>query len=337
MRNVGCFTSVYFNNIGNAFIDFGAIATIEAALPDGTQLVKVSQFPNFASAMARGILLKESPLFSYIWRIGKKIVGSKFHDKSYALLNNKQVFNIAELAKLEVLVVPGCVLTVPFFSLYFDLLKRISDRGTKIVFLGCSGNYYSENEVKEVTKFLNLLKPAALLFRDPRAYELYKDLAPVNYNGIDNAFFVNRLKLPKVETHLDPFVVLNFDDPRNFHLNKQLAEKYKNVIYTDHKPFPLKYVKKQIDKGIMVSDTPLDYLFLYSNAQEVHSDRVHACIPTLSYGNKCKIYSDSPRIKLFENVGVANTITKELTVVNDLEQKQNSQIKVLSDVLHSIL
>lgn len=29
MKNIGLFTSVYFNNIGNAFIDFGAQATIE--------------------------------------------------------------------------------------------------------------------------------------------------------------------------------------------------------------------------------------------------------------------------------------------------------------------
>lgn len=43
MKNIGLFTSVYFNNIGNAFIDFGAQATIEGALPDGYQLVKVSQ------------------------------------------------------------------------------------------------------------------------------------------------------------------------------------------------------------------------------------------------------------------------------------------------------
>lgn len=49
MKNIGLFTSVYFNNIGNAFIDFGAQATIEGALPDGYQLVKVSQFQSFVS------------------------------------------------------------------------------------------------------------------------------------------------------------------------------------------------------------------------------------------------------------------------------------------------
>ncbi len=336
MKNIGVFTSVYFNNIGNAFIDFGAIATVEAALPQDAQLVKLSQFPNFASSMARGMVLKESPLFRAAWSFGKKIFGSNLHDKSYKLLTDRNVFNLVEMAKLDALVVPGCVLTVPFFSLYFNVLKRISDKGTKIIFLGSSGNYYSENEVAMVTKFITDLKPAALLFRDPKAHELYKHLAPISYNGIDNAFFVNRLKLPKVETHMDPFVVLNFDDPRNFHLNAKLAKEYKNVIYTNHKPFPLKYVKNLIDKGVMVSDTPLDYLFLYSNASEVHSDRVHACIPTLSYGNKCKIYSDSPRIKLFENAGVSDTISKELTKIVGLETKQESQIQKLASVLSSL-
>jgi hypothetical protein len=337
MKNVGVFTSVYFNNIGNAFIDFGAIATIEAALPEGAQLVKLSQFPNFASAMAKGMMLKESSLFKYIWSMGKKVMGSNFHDRSYNLIENKKVFNVAELAKLDVMIVPGCVLTVPFFSLYFKLLKRMTEKGTKIIFLGASGNYYSPNEIERVTYFLNELKPAALLFRDPKAHELYKDLAPVSYNGIDNAFFVNRLNLPKVETHMDPFVVLNFDDPRNFHLNTKLAKEFKNVVLTNHKPFPLKYVKKHIDNGIMISDSPLDYLFLYSNASEVHSDRVHACIPTLSYGNKCKIYSDSPRIKLFENAGIADTISNELTSIVGLDRKQDLQIQKLNFVLKNIM
>ncbi len=335
MKHVGVFTSVFFNNIGNAFIDFGAIATIEAAMPEGAQLIKLSQFPNFASAMAKGMVLKESKLLRSVWHYGKKVF-KNLHDKSYNLIDNKQVFNVAERAKLDVMIVPGCVLTVPFFSLYFGLLKRMTDRGTKIVFLGASGNYYSDNEVKEVTKYLQQLQPAALMFRDPKAHELYKHLAPVTYNGIDNAFFVNRLNLPKVETHMDPFVVLNFDDPRNFHLNKELAQQYKNVVYTNHKPFPLKYVKRVIDSGVMVSDTPLDYLFLYSNAAEVHSDRVHACIPTLSYGNKCRIYSDSPRIQLFENAGVSGTISKELTAITGLQEKQDAQIRELAQVLQKI-
>lgn len=60
MKNIGLFTSVYFNNIGNAFIDFGAQATIEGALPDGYQLVKVSQFQTFVNAMKAGMGLRES-------------------------------------------------------------------------------------------------------------------------------------------------------------------------------------------------------------------------------------------------------------------------------------
>ncbi|MGJ1537741.1 polysaccharide pyruvyl transferase family protein [Sphingobacterium multivorum] len=334
MKNIGVFTSVYFNNIGNAFIDFGAIATIEAALPTGAQLIRLSQYPNFASAMAKGMMLKENKLFHALWVKGKKVF-SNLHDRSYKLIDSKAVFNVAEIARLDFLVVPGCVLTVPFFSLYFDLLMRIKSKGTKIVFLGASGNYYSENEINSVVEFLKRLEPAALMFRDPKAFELYKHLSHTSYNGIDNAFFVNRLKLPKVDTHMDPFVVLNFDDPRNFHLNEEFSKKFKNIIKTNHKPFDLKYAKSYIDKGFMVSDTPLDYLFLYSNASEVHSDRVHACIPTLSYGNKCKIYSDSPRVQLFTNVGLSSVISEQVTDLNPilLKEKQDSQIEILNSII----
>ena len=39
---IGLFTSVYFNNIGNGFIDLGAEATLKAAMPEGAEIIKFS-------------------------------------------------------------------------------------------------------------------------------------------------------------------------------------------------------------------------------------------------------------------------------------------------------
>ena len=82
----------------------------------------------------------------------------------------------------------------------------------------------------------------------------------------------------------------------------------------------------------MCSDQPLDYLYLYRNAEAVYSDRVHACIPTLSFGNQCQLFSDSPRIALFENVGL-HDIKKELTMIQNLKQLQEKQIDYLRRIL----
>jgi hypothetical protein len=63
----------------------------------------------------------------------------------------------------------------------------------------------------------------------------------------------------------------------------------------------------------MISDLPSDYLMLYSQAREVHSDRVHACIATLAYGGKARYYHrGEPRMRMFERLG-AGTVGTELT------------------------
>ena len=55
---------------------------------------------------------------------------------------------------------------------------------------------------------------------------------------------------------------------------------------------------------MMISDIPDDYLHLFANASATYSDRVHACIPTLSFGNSARLYTTSPRATLFERAGV---------------------------------
>ena len=86
----------------------------------------------------------------------------------------------------------------------------------------------------------------------------------------------------------------------------------------------------------MCSDYPLDYLFIYRNAVETHSDRVHACIPTLSFGNKAQLYSDSPRVALFENVGISLNEIKHRPVTLDkgrLKELQDRQVIFLRNIL----
>ena len=74
---------------------------------------------------------------------------------------------------------------------------------------------------------------------------------------------------------------------------------------------------------------------MYRNVTETHSDRVHACIPTLSFGNKAQLYSDSPRIALFENVGIdvnemkAQPISLDKDYLKDLQDKQIAFLKNL--------
>jgi hypothetical protein len=339
-KTIGLFTGVYFNNIGNAFIDIGAEATLIAALTGHEidfNIVKISQCPFFASSMGPGFKLKENRLIHWLWVKIMAKYAYRLQDRAYAAITSKRVFNLVDFTQLDYLVIPGCVLTIPFIKIFGDVVKRAATRGIKIIFLGASGNFYTDYEVTAVTKYLKELCPYAIMTRDSEAYKYYNNLSKNTFNGIDNVFFVNRMSpaIPKVRTIQEPYVVLNFDDPKHDKIKDALRKKLQaegtHIVYTNHKPYPYSNIKKCADKGVMCSDQPLDYLFLYRNAEAVYSDRVHACIPTLAFGNNCQLFSDSPRIALFENVGLKK-INKELTQANNLTSLQNKQIEYLSSI-----
>ena len=155
-----------------------------------------------------------------------------------------------------------------------------------------------------------------------------------SYNGIDNVFFVNLLNLPQIDTDLTPYVVLNIEEPKHYRIKEELKNifKEKNIVYSYHKPFPYTKVSKLVKNGVIVSDNPMDYLLLYRNASEVYSDRVHACIPTLAFGNKARLFSNSPRIALFENAKIPD-VRERLVSIEGLKEMQDKQIAFLASLL----
>ena len=333
--NVGLFTSIYFNNIGNGFIDLGAEETLKRALPIESKLIKISQCANFAVSMSKSFVLKENPVINWIWVHTMQRYADKLHDKTYKAISAVDVLSVPKIMRFDYLVIPGCVLTVPFFTIYGTLLKEKVEQGCKLIFLGVSGNFYTDYEVDIVSKHLNELKPLAIVTRDSVAFEKYSMYAPYAYNGIDNVFFVNLLEIPKIQTMPEEYVVINVEEPKHKYIKsdieKKLKAENKNIIYTNHKPYPYAKISKLVKQGIIVSDYPLDYLVLYKNSSAVYSDRVHACIPTLSFGNVATLYSDSPRKELFRNVGI-ETVDEKPMQIYDLSVRQEKQIQFLKGI-----
>lgn len=284
-KKIALLTSVTFNNIGNGFIDLGAEAALMKALPLNAELFKVSSNANFAATMGQMFMLKENPIINWLWVHTMQRAAKKLHDRSYKTVKTQNIFSMASMVKCDYFIIPGCVLTVPFFTIYGDLIKRKAEQGSKIIFLGASGNFYTEYEVKFVSEYLRKLRPYAIMTRDILAYKYYANFTKNSYNGIDNVFFVNLLNLPQIDTDLTPYVVLNIEEPKHYRIKEELKNifKEKNIVYSYHKPFPYTKVSKLVKNGVIVSDNPMDYLLLYRNASEVYSDRVHACIPTLAF------------------------------------------------------
>lgn len=278
-KKIALLTSVTFNNIGNGFIDLGAEAALMKALPLNAELFKVSSNANFAATMGQMFMLKENPIINWLWVHTMQRAAKKLHDRSYKTVKTQNIFSMASMVKCDYFIIPGCVLTVPFFTIYGDLIKRKAEQGSKIIFLGASGNFYTEYEVKFVSEYLRKLRPYAIMTRDILAYKYYANFTKNSYNGIDNVFFVNLLNLPQIDTDLTPYVVLNIEEPKHYRIKEELKNifKEKNIVYSYHKPFPYTKVSKLVKNGVIVSDNPMDYLLLYRNASEVYSDRVHAC------------------------------------------------------------
>lgn len=279
-KKIALLTSVTFNNIGNGFIDLGAEAALMKALPLNAELFKVSSNANFAATMGQMFMLKENPIINWLWVHTMQRAAKKLHDRSYKTVKTQNIFSMASMVKCDYFIIPGCVLTVPFFTIYGDLIKRKAEQGSKIIFLGASGNFYTEYEVKFVSEYLRKLQPYAIMTRDSLAYKYYANFTKNSYNGIDNVFFVNLLNLPQIDTDLTPYVVLNIEEPKHYRIKEELKNifKEKNIVYSYHKPFPYTKVSKLVKNGVIVSDNPMDYLLLYRNASEVYSDRVHTCL-----------------------------------------------------------
>ena len=226
-KKIALLTSVTFNNIGNGFIDLGAEAALMKALPLNAELFKVSSNANFAATMGQMFMLKENPIINWLWVHTMQRAAKKLHDRSYKTVKTQNIFSMASMVKCDYFIIPGCVLTVPFFTIYGDLIKRKAEQGSKIIFLGASGNFYTEYEVKFVSEYLRKLQPYAIMTRDSLAYKYYANFTKNSYNGIDNVFFVNLLNLPQIDTDLTPYVVLNIEEPKHYRIKEELKNIFK--------------------------------------------------------------------------------------------------------------
>jgi hypothetical protein len=86
-----------------------------------------------------------------------------------------------------------------------------------------------------------------------------------------------------------------------------------------------------------MSDNVRDYLFLYKNAVETHSDRIHACVPALSYGNEARFWFDTPRAALFDRV--SDKTISERTVSLDMDQlseQKSEQVSAVAEIISDV-
>lgn len=97
------------------------------------------------------------------------------------------------------------------------------------------------------------------------------------------------------------------------------------IIRPDHRFTPIMKNKVYRFSNSFVADVPHSYLDIYANSKLTLSDRIHACVIALAYGNNAMLFSKTNRSKLLDRVG-ATDIHKHPVRINieDLKvEKEN--------------
>jgi hypothetical protein len=313
----------WLNNIGNAFIDLGSMVCLRQA----TKHLDIDIHLHSSSSQA---------MFYYV---NRGITGWLFKRPG----DRSKTFDMLNHVKVDYIVQSGAFLSEEWFGLHGGpLLELKKDRGAKLIIHGggLSESAYSASAIKKTREYLKKLGPYVFISRDEETFENFHDLAEFAYNGIDCGFFVSDSYSPPM-LDIPSYIVLNFDKhPQPVDLISDSKEY--QVIRTHHSfwsNFPLhhyfkmraNYYKKE---NTVISELPYEYLTLYAHSKGTYSDRVHACVATLSYGRSARLFSKTPRALLFDRVGVTE-ITQKLVSADMmiLEMEKERQIEFLSSIL----
>ena len=329
----------WVTNMGDLFIDLGAIQSLKMAAPQ-SNIHDVSGSPKWLFedryyGLRKKIMEKMIPASA----IGKLIMGRDRLDRHVSKVSDwafktdkslKNLFDLGLYMKTDYVVISGCVLNDYTIRRHGPTLMNLKRKNVKIIFNGAGGSNYGKSEVNIIRKFLSKIKPHAFISRDEQVFERYQDLARHTYSGVDCGFFINDF-FQASELELPKYAVLTFDrqpEP-NLRLNYDL------VIRTHHTNLLGDIPKEFFDKpNTLISDSPEDYLNIYASADVIHSDMLHACVPTLSFGRPCKLYHETPRSLLFDRVGLEEIKIKIIYPdTYRIEKEKGKQIAFLSEIL----
>ena len=309
-------------NIGDAFIDLGALYILNHV--SESNIISSSFMPSWF--LSRGFL-----------SFPEQILGGRLIDKTRNLLDVKGIVNS------DYIVMSGVRLTESWWKrCFFDKKLHFEKRDTKIIILGCGGLLYTREEFEKVRDYLNKINLYAFISRDEKVFKEYEGIAEHSFNGIDCAFFVSDYFTPP-SLSISEYITFTFDRIKK---EPELNIKGKTIIRTHHTCWAQSGLLRRIvynyilskqgfnKKNTLISDLPQDYLTIYANTIETHSDRVHACAATLAFGKPAKLYRDTHRAFLLDKVNAGSAKT-QLTYpdMKKIEKEKEREIRFLSEIL----
>lgn len=291
--------SCYPTNIGNAFVDMGIIYSLNKAIKDKGKIIHIGRMSNY--------------LFLKTGKLANTLPTEEIVDCDYVVMG-------------------GMVLCEDHLRGAATTLRGFAQKGTKIIIAGGGAQKYDKNEVEKVRTLLKDIPLYGFISRDKYTYDNYKDLALHSYNGIDSAYFINDCYHP-VKLKLPSFISVNFDSSKEPEIDSHGSL----IIRTHHSNWPQLCRLDFFDKPFtLISDLASDYLNIYAQTTITYTDRIHAAIATLAFGNKAKLYflEGDNRLHMFTRLGLSE-INKRAVYLNTkrLKKEKKEQISFLRSIL----
>ncbi len=337
----------WISNIGNAFLDYGCLAQLKMAFPDA-EIINGSKFPQSTLLKKQKFLqsleLSKNSFKSKIKSFKNAILGfipsQSYYEATIPYFLTQDFTNYADYV-----IIHGTCLGASFLKIHYKVLKKLVDEGIKLIAIGGGmgeTTYSNPKEINEVKTILKQLNPYLLISRDEETYQTFHMDFKHAYNGIDCAWFLDKYFKPHKNPNAD-YIAFCFDQKEEIKLKNSI----KKIIHAHHDIWNFysdnaywgsktrKKIKSQLIKpNTLISELPDDYLNLYANAKETHTDRVHACVASLIFNTPARLYSNSPRKQLFDRIGLEN-VNKELVELdrNKLDNLISKQIEFLRQIL----
>lgn len=329
-------SSHWATNIGNPFFNLGAIHLLESSAP-----VKVIQTDLFAA---------------------------KCFD-----LNQRQIetaFNYTPFlgGDIDALVLAGPMFDRNFGELFEPALKAAANKNIKVLLMSTGGIDYSQTEVDHCKKVLEKYPPHILTTRDRETYVNFKDFARYSYDGICTAWFVSDYFEGYSTPELQPYITSCFDittepeldlkaitvgedniarTPVVHGLHKKVMRLFQSDLPDSQDGYRIvrpvhccvKRTNRQLffKRNAFVSQTPYGFLNLYRNTSLTITDRLHAAVATMAFGNPARLYIRSKRPKLLNRVeaeGVLDRVFKadQAILAKEKENYKNWLTQALQDL-----
>ncbi|WP_062527377.1 polysaccharide pyruvyl transferase family protein [Demequina rhizosphaerae] len=296
-----------WNNIGDGFYQFSLLRLLEREFPDHS--IRMFDAPARRSFKASGV-------------------------------DQDRIFDTRFDLEVDVMVFSGPIFGAHFMRDYAPLIRRQVARGGRFMFVSVHGDGSSASEI---TEFLREYPPMLLATRDSATFERYTSPKYASYDGVCTASLVSITCADDVvDTCAEaPFVTASFyegyepefhilyDDDggvrsvsglegwsrhKRWRVMRHLEQFRKYPASVDGmrivRPvhdisYPFNHLSFARDNSVL-SYNPFVYLSLYKSTTLTVSNRLHAALPTISFGKPAAYIGATPRNGALERLGLHN-------------------------------